>query len=1365
MRRSVLALISLLLLEVGVHAATRNLVPNSSCESGAKPGALPEGWHIWMENPGSAEAGSDMTLARFGSCSLKVANPGKGGANVTTGSIPCEPNTQYVLSVYVRTQDAVSTLTMGAKDAEGKVITWGLDGGQVVPGTTDWVRIVHVVTTPANCVYLVPHLTNRGGTIWWDACQLELGAEATVYVDSEPPELPEIPRPAPGENAAPTPDFEQDPAVTGWETMTHSGDETGKATWDSTEAHSGTHSLKIESVTKTRRWQSPFIAIDPASTYRLSAWLRTVALEGRADVFLECYGRWLTPAGRAGYDGGVYAYEDCPWTERYAVIAPTAFPETAKYARIVCEVTGTVHGTGEAWFDDLSLVMAPATLDVQPRETGERYASSIFQPGETVPYELTVHVPGAAKGALDARFTVTDYFGVERTSGRVPVVCDARDNATVSIDVPPLNVQGYFSLKVDLYRDNQVLGSTTQSFGLIDFDPGQWAPAEDSPFGICHLKDDRMYRLAQIAGMQWTRGGSNPSWPGVQPKQDNWNWASFDKSLATTEPFGIRKLIILSGIPKWASQGEDEFFIFFRRPANKRFFRLPQNLADFETYVCETVSRYKDRLKYWEIWNEADIGFWQGTDEEYIQLMQAAYRGAKRADPQCVVSMTGLAYTFPHTSRTGRLCDGRLFLEKCLKLAPNEFDIINFHSYGGLNPLERKLREINELKRQYECDKPVWITETGMPTHLRGATEQAQARYCAQAHATAFAAGVTKVFWHCFYDWGLDPNYNEHHFGLIHYDFSPKPAYMVYCAMTRELAGTKAVGKIDLGPGIRAVGFTKGDDPITMVWSEKDDRRILLKLDADHAEVTDLMGNPVSVKPAMRVVALDLTPDPVYVKGAHVLASLGNVVRLDETLALRPGESGNTTLSVENVFDTPVEGECAVSVPAGWQVRPDKVAFQLDPGKAHAVPLVLIAPPTLETGRAAVICDLRIGTLALPGLLAGSAMLALPIDAVPAETKLDADLSEWSADRALVVRSPDRLVNGECSGDTDLSARFWVASDRDGLVLAADVQDDWVGNYRRYNEPWNGDAIELFLDLRKGDQLGQAEYSDGVYQFFLIPPDDKTPYATWRLWQPKSAFAPVLDLVETRSDKGYRFEVKIPWRSFGPNAPLPGQAIGIDLCIDDADGTEPAKRQAQFAWAGTVRNHVDASGFARGLLQSDPVPVAISAGTGGNLAPNPSFETDLDEDVTIGIVDGWHGVTADWGDTTGSWDWDRKTGHDGSASVLLRDVTTHRAWESSDIPVLSDMTYTASAWIKTKDLGAGIARIYIACFDPAGKWVGSVAHSETVSGTSDWTRVQLQVPPGKCPAKATVMRFELSLRNAPHGTAWFDDLVLEAVRE
>ncbi len=64
--------------------------------------------------------------------------------------------------------------------------------------------------------------------------------------------------------------------------------------------------------------------------------------------------------------------------------------------------------------------------------------------------------------------------------------------------------------------------------------------------------------------------------------------------------------------------------------------------------------------------------------------------------------------------------------------------------------------------------------------------EENQARFTARGLAIAFAEGVEAYFTYNLRSFEEDPYYSEHHFGLMHADFQPKPAYSAYAAFTRE---------------------------------------------------------------------------------------------------------------------------------------------------------------------------------------------------------------------------------------------------------------------------------------------------------------------------------------------------------------------------------------------------------------------------------------------------------------------------------------------------------------------------------------------------------------------------------------------------
>lgn len=96
-----------------------------------------------------------------------------------------------------------------------------------------------------------------------------------------------------------------------------------------------------------------------------------------------------------------------------------------------------------------------------------------------------------------------------------------------------------------------------------------------------------------------------------------------------------------------------------------------------ERYGAEEVSNW-----YWQTWNEANIGYWQGTPEEFRKLNDFALAGVRRALPNAKVGG-------PDTAGSGGQFT-RDFLEHCLRgknYATGEvgtpLDFVSFHAKGA----------------------------------------------------------------------------------------------------------------------------------------------------------------------------------------------------------------------------------------------------------------------------------------------------------------------------------------------------------------------------------------------------------------------------------------------------------------------------------------------------------------------------------------------------------------------------------------------------------------------------------------------------------------------------------------------------------
>ena len=75
----------------------------------------------------------------------------------------------------------------------------------------------------------------------------------------------------------------------------------------------------------------------------------------------------------------------------------------------------------------------------------------------------------------------------------------------------------------------------------------------------------------------------------------------------------------------------------------------PDNHQDFGDFVYAVASRYRGRIRAYQIWNEPNLAReWGGRSPnaaEYVQLLRVAYGRIKEADPNAMVITAGLTPT------------------------------------------------------------------------------------------------------------------------------------------------------------------------------------------------------------------------------------------------------------------------------------------------------------------------------------------------------------------------------------------------------------------------------------------------------------------------------------------------------------------------------------------------------------------------------------------------------------------------------------------------------------------------------------------------------------------------------------------------
>lgn len=480
-------------------------------------------------------------------------------------------------------------------------------------------------------------------------------------------------------------------------------------------------------------------------------------------------------------------------------------------------------------------------------------------PAPAVAFHLLDRAAQAGDFSLESH--VFDQHGDILAHTTQPLRLAAADTAPATITVPLTRPgYGYYRVTATLRKSGGALiGHLATTAAIVP--PVPAAGAADTPFGMnlslaTRYGADRAQaaKLASQSGVKWTR--DEFSWERIEPVKGQYNWDRFDAGVQAARDANLNILGLIGYAATWAR----------RDPAS--YTSPPRDFNDYAHFVFTLVSRYKDTVKHWEIWNEPDCnGFWPpGADPaDYTALLKAAHAAAKRADPDCSVLVGGLLVGVNHSDMWGFLND--MYQHG----AAGSFDILGWHPYADPRSPEAgrytdRTQTLVDILKKHNDPRPVWCTEQAWattPGNFRSSDETLQSYYIVRSHVLALAnPAVEKFIWFLFRDGGNRDHDYEQSYGILNPDYTPKPALPPYVFMTRILAGATPVAPLPVAgnPAILANEFKNGDTSTIILWTTGDDPIQLPYPATPATDYFDPCGNKST--PAH----LLLTQQPVYLR-------------------------------------------------------------------------------------------------------------------------------------------------------------------------------------------------------------------------------------------------------------------------------------------------------------------------------------------------------------------------------------------------------------------------------------------------------------------------------------------------------------------
>lgn len=288
-------------------------------------------------------------------------------------------------------------------------------------------------------------------------------------------------------------------------------------------------------------------------------------------------------------------------------------------------------------------------------------------------------------------------------------------------------------------------------------------------------------------------------WYWLEPQSGRFDWSIYDRAISRLASSGVNIIGVLNTAPAWATP-------FGGDAAGRPSYYAPDPAA-FARFASAVVTRYRDRVRYWQVWNEPENArYWQPQPDPaaYAALLRAVYPAIKAADPNATVLSAGVVPTSIGFIRA-IAANG----------AWDSFDVLAVHPYvDPFGPENGQIGagDVSAVRTLVESlgRKPIWATEFGWSTgpadrDPRGVDEETQASYLVRAAVLLRSAGVEKVIWYKLKDTEQRDGQPFNTYGLLRSaggpaDLSqPKPALAAFRALNQQLANATPVGLLDLG--------------------------------------------------------------------------------------------------------------------------------------------------------------------------------------------------------------------------------------------------------------------------------------------------------------------------------------------------------------------------------------------------------------------------------------------------------------------------------------------------------------------------------------------------------------------------------------
>ncbi len=841
-------------------------------------------------------------------------------------------------------------------------------------------------------------------------------------------------------------------------------------------------------------------------------------------------GIWFTleDANRKRFTTEAANFSGEGWRRVRAVVGKAAEQHTGPFRVYKVHFQGKgVAGSHYVLVDDIAL-----TGDVSRRRTVSiRPVLSSLAVEPEKPGKAAYRFRSASAKSLDGNvaYRLFDEGGKEVWSKTFPISLKPFGNTVLDVDLPPLTI-GCYDASIQ-FESGKIKSDYTDWIAAFHPNNGRkndipmWFGVQDTGIWNCEAENALHYEWMKMAGFDIERigitGGRLESNPDVN------DYPAFENYLKANRDAGMLACIAYTEAVPAHTQEKPEW-----RGA-------PTKLDAFRKHMDNAFQSFAQypNASYFEFWNEPDLGFYVGTFEDYLAAMKVVREAQLANAPKIKITTGGVTIIHPKEKKN--------FSRDMYQKGKGLYDIACFHAHGSLMNYVERQELLETWLKEGDIDVPVCNTETGDRSGYTVDTIRRHAATLAKKIVYAKSRNTEFYTWFTLQDyWDMDFEADDS-FGLVTSDNRPKPAFVAYNELIRQLGNTGRGELLANTGALEIYRFVneKEQREVLALWPKTGGTRQMLPLEGTgEVRVANIFGKVIPADVSHGYVGIPVD-GPIYVSyptGAFKLATA--IASQKQVTGGSAGSTVTLTLSIRNPFQTEAKASvgdaAAVTLKAG-EVREFPIAVTIPTGEANGVYSVertVVLTAGNEIQRLTVPLAVNVGYSIAAGAKPSAHIMLDTLDRVH-ELTFDPAIPRWK-------------------GPSDLSCDYAMTREGDQLKLTIRVTDDRHVMTSTPADGWKDDSIQIGFQSLDG-KFTEVTLSgnDGKCAVYAHISPDPALQGEWK----------VPGTLKRQGDVSL-YEVSLPLKNLGITAES-GTLFRFSFLINENDGQG---RVRWIEWMGGI---------------------------------------------------------------------------------------------------------------------------------------------------------------------------------------------------